>query len=307
MGREIRRVPLDFSWPVDRVWDGYLMPDDLRPDTCSRCDGTGYNDATRAIREDFYDFARTGRRWCDAITQDEVAALVRRGRLMDFTHRAASPERPSRLLTKRMAKKMTGADEKGLRRRMERGDVVREGAKYRVVDGWLRRSMRHVPTAEEVNATNRHGDPRYSAFGSHDSINAWILLETRARRMGVWGRCPRCKGHGHLFRDAAHERAYDTWRPTDPPTGEGYQLWETVTEGSPQSPVFERPEGLARWLAANSRDLSGSPESRYLGWMEFILGPGWAPSLVVDGRGARGGVEAMVGHRPETVAVDFLD
>ncbi len=29
MGREIKRVPLDFDAPLGEVWTGYLMPDDL--------------------------------------------------------------------------------------------------------------------------------------------------------------------------------------------------------------------------------------------------------------------------------------
>lgn len=33
----------------------------------------------------------------------------------------------------------------------------------------------------------------------------------------------------------------------DPPDGEGFQLWETTSEGSPISPVFTTPEELAEW------------------------------------------------------------
>ena len=38
----------------------------------------------------------------------------------------------------------------------------------------------------------------------------------------------------------------------EPPTGEGYQLWETTTEGSPQSPVFESLEELCDWAEENA-------------------------------------------------------
>lgn len=38
----------------------------------------------------------------------------------------------------------------------------------------------------------------------------------------------------------------------DPPEGEGYQLWETTTEGSPQSPVFETLEALCEWCEVNA-------------------------------------------------------
>ena len=32
--------------------------------------------------------------------------------------------------------------------------------------------------------------------------------------------------------------------PVDPPNGDGYQLWETTSEGSPVSPVFESIDAL---------------------------------------------------------------
>jgi hypothetical protein len=38
----------------------------------------------------------------------------------------------------------------------------------------------------------------------------------------------------------------------EPPTGPGYQLWETTTEGSPQSPVFATLEELAEWCEGNA-------------------------------------------------------
>lgn len=34
MSREVKRVPLDFDWPLKKVWSGYLMPDSLQGDTC---------------------------------------------------------------------------------------------------------------------------------------------------------------------------------------------------------------------------------------------------------------------------------
>ena len=37
----------------------------------------------------------------------------------------------------------------------------------------------------------------------------------------------------------------------EPPVGEGYQLWETVTEGSPMSPVFPSLEELCEWCSVN--------------------------------------------------------
>jgi hypothetical protein len=33
----IRRVPVDFDWPLNKVWDGYLTPERLREDPCPDC------------------------------------------------------------------------------------------------------------------------------------------------------------------------------------------------------------------------------------------------------------------------------
>jgi len=38
----------------------------------------------------------------------------------------------------------------------------------------------------------------------------------------------------------------------EPPTGEGYQLWETTSEGSPQSPVFMTLDELCAWCEENA-------------------------------------------------------
>ena len=49
----------------------------------------------------------------------------------------------------------------------------------------------------------------------------------------------------------AEQAAYEAWTPTDPPTGEGFQLWENVSEGSPASPVFPTRDALVEWMSQN--------------------------------------------------------
>lgn len=59
--------------------------------------------------------------------------------------------------------------------------------------GWVRKSGNLVPTAEQVNAWE-------SGRGmGHDAINRWILVETRCKRLGVWGHCSTCGGKGYVF------------------------------------------------------------------------------------------------------------
>lgn len=101
-------------------------------------------------------------------------------------------------------------------------------------------------TAADVNAEQRAG-----GFGAHDAINRMILVEFRCERLGIERLCAHCGGYGDV---ATYEQraAADEWQLTEPPEGDGWQLWETTSEGSPVSPVFETPEALADWCADNA-------------------------------------------------------
>lgn len=197
MGRELMRVPLDFAWPMGMRWKGYLNP--YRSQKCDACDGSGLNPETKRISDDFYDFACTGRRWKDRITQDETDALVAEGRLRKW------------------------------------------------VGKWVT-----VPrTAAEVNAAN---GPNGSMLGdmAHDAINRWILIEARAKRLGVYGNCNVCDGAGEVWFSDEIRRLHDEWVAEGPPAGDGFQLWETTSEGSPSSPVFGTLDELCAWCADNA-------------------------------------------------------
>ena len=187
MGRCLKRVPIDFKWPLHQVWVGYLNP--YSSVKCKSCDGTGLNPATKKIRDDWYDPDRTGVRWCNNITQDEVDALWDENR--------------------------------------------------------LHRDFKEKPTAQQVNEWSKHG------FG-HDSINHYICYTTRAKRLGVYGYCEYCGGDGELWQSDEIKALHDNWDGIEPPTGDGFQLWETTSEGSPTSPVFETLEALCEWCEANA-------------------------------------------------------
>jgi len=230
VGREIRRVPLDFAWPLRMQWKGYICPYTCQ--RCAACDGTGYNPETKKLRDAWYDHEGTGQRWCDKITQDEVDALIEKGRLVDFTH--------------------TFVPDKG----------------------WVKKDPPPVVTPEMVNAWSRRGL-------NHDSINHWICLETRAKRLGVWGHCPVCEGQGKIwFNDHIRELS-EAWYENeryDPPTGEGWQVWEDTTEGSPISPVFATSQETIDWLV--NEGYSRKAERA------FVEDQQWVPSMVfVPGKG----------------------
>lgn len=61
------------------------------------------------------------------------------------------------------------------------------------------------PTAAQVNAWQR------SRGLGHDGINRWILIETRAARLGVLGHCAACEGRGHVFTEPAAHVTLTLW------------------------------------------------------------------------------------------------
>lgn len=104
---------------------------------------------------------------------------------------------------------------------------------------------------------------------------------------GVWHTwtsvtCPVCDGEGNVS------------PRVEVPEGPGYQLWETVSEGSPLSPALATPEELALWLTEHETSACGPITLSYDQWLAFIQGPGWAPSMVLDGQKFISGVEAAI-------------
>lgn len=70
--------------------------------------------------------------------------------------------------------------------------------------GWVEKSPKYVPTADEVNAWNSRG------LG-HDSINKYICVKARAQREGVFGHCDTCNGDGYIFTEDNGRLAITFW------------------------------------------------------------------------------------------------
>lgn len=213
MGRELKRVPIDFQWPIGQIWKGYLNP--FRSFECKACEGTGLNPETKKIDDEWYSFDKQeyvyfdeNKRynklaWSNNLTQEDVDELVKEGRLIDFTHTFVSGE------------------------------------------GWKKKNPEYHPTAQEVNEWQRG-----PGFG-HDSINRWICRNAKAKRLGVYGLCPVCDD-GQIWQTPEIKKLHDEWKSFEPPTGEGFQLWETTSEGSPKSPVFKTIDDLCEWCSSNA-------------------------------------------------------
>jgi len=210
VGRELKRVPLNFDHPIGEIWPGYLSPD-YRECPSNDCD----NGSTLAGA------------WLEAITH---------------------------LLM------MSG----------ETGDGDRE----RPLHPWLeavalRPDRRPGPQMAELTVGLAGRQP---VFIGHDAIDRWSASKKIIAAAGLpegWGTCDVCEGSAQHPDD---KEAAEAWEPTDPPTGEGYQMWGTTSEGNPMTPVFETLRELAEYCSAHCTTFASMTAS-VEGW-EQMLGDG---------------------------------
>jgi hypothetical protein len=78
---------------------------------------------------------------------------------------------------------------------------------------------------------------------------------------------------------------YFSERKIHPPEGDGYQVWETVSEGSPIGPVFATASACVEWLVQQGYSKEGA---------EAFIESGWAPSFAVCGGVTAMGPDALV-------------
>jgi hypothetical protein len=293
MSREVRRVALDFDWPLRRVYRVDSMPESLEAPDCHACGGDGSSPAAKRLRDLWwgkvpFDPAETGSK---PHTPDTPG-------VMDYCRRKL---RDSRAFyddmfgtrgeeTVRMeAIRLCGMWNAGWRHHLSAQDVEVllgcdrhiEGITHHwTKDGWVAIERKPM-TVEEMNVWTLGLDTPMLQVPQYD------IHVAAAARTGETLLCSTCDGEGRIFRDAEHKRLNEAWEPSAPPAGPGYQIWETVSEGSPVSPVFLKPEDLAAWMTERTEH-DENPVG-HDAWLRFILAEGFAPtgvligSLLVDG------------------------
>lgn len=238
MGREIKRVPLNFDGPLDTVWQGYLMPDKFTEDPCPDCEN-GATDAYEWLMKVAYVIA--------GLADDVVDEA--RGRSM---HPYLKP-----LL------EISYGQTRG-----------RPGTQFAEFADGIAPEAGGGPLGRDVYRVQRA------------LVKAAGLTER-------WGYCPTCDGDGSLEAYEGQRAEAEAWECTEPPEGEGWQLWETVSEGSPITPVFATPEELATYMVNHHWGSQSDPmASSFEVAMNFIR-VGWAPSGVISSAGVQTGVEAV--------------
>lgn len=307
MSRTLKRVPMGFDWPLDKIWGGFINPYYKQAVECPDCEN-GYDrkggrvDANAALFYEqwyghaFFDPITYG---ADPIKPDDPAILEQARRNVEsapnfymtseqrdvkstFLQQAMlgfpNDDRPM-IPQPRLTRDRDSAVAREARRLYEvcyrshwchhliQADVdalidadrlwtftrvPRDAGQALVVairmafhntNSWLPTPNGHRPMAAEVNAWSRG-----RGLG-HDGINQGVCIEARCKREGVPYTCARCAGSGRVWPTPEIQQRYKTWKPVEPPTGDGYQLWEICSDGSPQSPVFSSIEELCTWAA----------------------------------------------------------
>lgn len=289
MGREIKRVPLDFDWPLNEVWHGFLMPDSLSEDECPDCTG-GYSERAEYLKNRWYGYVpfdpeETG---STRLTEDTPAVRA-------FAERnvANSPAYygDGEWAIAREARRLTNMwngqwchhlNQDDVNALIEAGRLYDFTHRWTKENGWQKIEPPVIPTAAEVNEWSLRG------FG-HDSTNQWVVAKAQCAREGVSDTCGTCKGHGSQEAYEGQRAEAEAWEATEPPEGEGWQLWETVSEGSPISPVFPDAEGLAQWLTTPAACWGAMKRPMTIEQARGFVGAGWAPTMIGNAGGIHDG------------------
>lgn len=295
MGREVHRVPLDFDWPMNRRWKGYVNPYYEKRHDCPACEGTGYNKVGKFLSDSWYRYTAQG--MFGAFFGDNILSAWTRQRLL----RAGWPEYVADNIE--MAKKFQFTtlthwsdklDQDEVDALIENGRLMDFTHTWTKDDGWQPKEYAPRPTPGEVAVWG-------AGSTGHDGINQSICVKARAKRFGITDiKCEKCGGSGEFWADPEDAIRAEAWQRSDPPKGDGWQMWETTSEGSPISPVFATPEELARWLADTKASTFGRMTADYETWLKMIKGSGWASSIMMsEETGLVSGVEAAASWNDE--------
>lgn len=332
MSSTLKRVPLDFKWPLKEVWKGYVNPYGPESPRCTCCDGAGYSPFAHLLYEAWcgyrafkpedsgsqpflptdkavlaqvepkvardLEFYEREARLMASDAPDPFAAISYRTTLADFEAKwGVSVDREAlgalSLAVQSEAIRMCNIYNSQLEHHLNEDDVlalVKEDCLRELThdfvpgQGWSRKEPVAVPSVRAVN--------EWSLAGlAHGSSNMHVVIRARCERANEPVFCESCEGDGWIrtFESDEHKARFEAWEEYEPPVGEGYQYWETVSEGSPVSPVFETISDLARWLVVhrNPGNLSFNE------WLKVLDEGGAGISMVMVGGRMYSGEQAV--------------
>lgn len=252
MGRELKRVPLDFDWPLNKNWRGYLNPH-WKP--CPK-EGT----------ECFGGETAAGK-WLDALTRliamlgsqakeaPYAEQMKERGILYPHPYLEEWQQAPRQEIPSAVSKELREIDDHPTKMRRLHAYLQKNPPQLLPLTNELLQLVEGL-AGQEISTMGGGGD-------------SWAIakkLRKVAKVPKSWGTCPVCEGHGI---DPAARPNYEAWEREDPPEGDGFQLWQTTSEGSPVSPVFGTLEALCEWAEKNATTF-GSFTATAAEWQQML-------------------------------------
>jgi hypothetical protein len=278
VSREIRRIAVDFDWPLNEVWQGYLMPEELLAESCLACEN-GYSEHGKYLHDLWYGYVPFKPEDNGSTPLSPNTPAVR-----EFAERNvnSAPEFYGRdpMAVLREATRLADMWNGQWSHHLNEDDVAALVAGDRLWDlthtwdpenRWQPMDPFVIPTPEQVNEWD------IRSMG-HDSINASICTRARCDRDGKPYLCARCDGSGQAWRSDEHKAAHEAWEPTEPPAGDGWQVWNTVSEGSPVTPVFATRAELVDHLCTPGQQVTLREGPMARDEAERFVDAGWVPS-----------------------------
>jgi hypothetical protein len=246
----MKRVPLDFDWPLNKVWKGYINPNHKPcPANCHR--GMTYAAAWVEAIARFL-----GLMGSQAVEEPRFEEIRARGVLCPHPYFEEFSQAPRFELPRDVSEKIRAEPDQATRMRML-------NAHYAVSPPKLLPFTEGIADFIAGLAGKRPQGGLLSSDTNYDIYRK--LLEVAGLPEG-WDTCKVCGGDAL---DPAVKEAYEAWKSYEPPTGEGYQLWETTSEGSPTSPVFKTMDELCAWCETNATTF-GSAKTSAAEWKRML-------------------------------------
>ena len=216
MGRLLKRVPLNFDWPLKSIWKGYINP--FHSVDCPYC------------HDDICNYS-------DGLTKE---ARQYRRRFYGYQNNWPYIQHPYREKERYCPKAFPYTME-----RWEYDFLVSDKNPYKQ----RLFGNSEIPPYEDMKEYLLQN--RYISM-EMDSCMEAVLTEEYCRRNGYEYLCPHCNGDGRLWYSEEVKNMSENFEKIEPPIGDGYQLWEDTSEGSPQSPVFATLDELCEWCSNNA-------------------------------------------------------
>ena len=320
MSREVRRIALDFDAPVGKVWDGYHNPfrDRAQKCECVMYGRNGLSPRAHELTERWWGYSHftPEMNGSNPITHNHpyIASLAKQNLLHSPQHFQLSLQEVEEFFQSGIDIDTASCDV-GAEYMFEALRLVRHHNamwRYHMNDAdidilvkrpealgtthhkdaqgnWIENDPPVRPSVEELQLSMMDVFP--------NSRIEYHLIEGICEQEGVPYLCEICNGDIEIWPSEQDRKLYNEWEPSKLPSGDGYQLWSTVTEGTPNSPVFATPEELADFLAGPQ-----SPERKGINrdvtrdeWLMFIKGEMHSVgSASTSSAGFVGGVKAAI-------------